>query len=105
MRLRDMRVEVPYITLSQLRRNILPYHQHPREKPVDSRQMRVTSWRALDGDEARVEEKSYERYPNPPLRLPRCGDDNVFLESKGYWLVMGEEIWAPQYASECGNRP
>jgi hypothetical protein len=105
MRLRYMRVEVPYITLSNLKRNRLPYQQHPHEKPADGRRMRITSWRALDGDEPRVEERSYERYPGPPLRLPRSENEDMFLESKGYWLVMGEEIWTPQYACECGNRP
>lgn len=105
VRLRDMLFELPYITLSQLRRDRLPYQQHPREKPADGRRMRITSWRALDGDEAIVEEKSYERYLGPPLRLPLSGDGNELVESKGYWLVMGEEIWAPHYSSECGNRP
>ena len=105
MRLRNMRVEVPYITLLQLRRHRLPLQQHPREKPADSRQIWLTSWRALDWDEPRVEERSCERYPGPPLRLPRSENEDHSLESKGYWLVMGEDMPMRHCFSECGNRP
>ena len=104
MRLREMRVEVPYFTLSQLRCDILPYQEHPREETPESWQMRLTSWRALDGDEPRVEGGLYERYSGPPLRLPRSENEDEFLESKGYWLVMGEDIRRPYYFSRLRSQ-
>jgi len=98
MRLRDMRVELP----TAGKRAYWPAHDsvedHPHEAPANGPFQR-SKWRALDGEEPRVQRRSRERYPLPPLKMPVCDGDEG-KESMGYWLVEGDQ-GPPPVAVSC----
>ncbi|EMD58595.1 hypothetical protein GGP41_006050 [Bipolaris sorokiniana] len=85
--LRDMRVEIPYrgyFTIAADKSTV----NHPREAPTTGRLQR-SLWRSLDNGEPVLQDRSLERYPFPPLRVPVLGDGDE--ESAGYWLLQGDE--------------
>ncbi|KAJ5029016.1 hypothetical protein PSV09DRAFT_2387096 [Bipolaris maydis] len=85
--LRDMKVQVPYkcyFTIAAGRSVV----NHPREAPAIGRLQRLL-WRSVDSEEPVLQDRSLERYPFPPLRVPVRGDGNE--DSAGYWLLPGDE--------------
>lgn len=94
MRLRDMRVELPSVSYWKTgdNRSIV---SHPREAPVNTA-LGKSQWRSLDGEGPRVQYRSTERYPYPPLRLPLLETGDESAESAGYWLLEGDEGPLPQ---------
>jgi hypothetical protein len=88
MRLRNMRVELP------TQADWPPCNStddHPSEAPVDGSFIQRSLWRSLDNEEPTVQNRSMERYPYPPLKLPVLdGDESV--ESIGYWLADGDKM-------------
>jgi hypothetical protein len=95
MQLRNMRVELPYQTywsrLAEWPAYDSESYDHPREGSAQNIKgyLKRMLWRSLDDEEPRVQSRSVERYPNPPLKLP-VGDGDESAESKGYWIAEGD---------------
>lgn len=93
MQLRRMRVDLPLASYSKAPdRDISTYedgYKHPREKPTDDVWKR-SLWRSLDSEHPVGQNRTLERYPYPPLRMPVVDGDET-VESKGYWLLWGDE--------------
>lgn len=87
MRLRDMRFELPSVTYWKMC-DYRSVDHHPREAPAKTWRER-SPWRSLDGGEPRVQDRSIERYPYPPLKLPLRENEDESVESAGYWLLEG----------------
>jgi hypothetical protein len=87
--LREMRVELPTRDWSAVKTTQL-MDDHPREAPVNNVLGR-SLWRSLDSEEPKVQRRSVERYPYPPLKLPLSDDGDESKESSGYWLCEGHE--------------
>ncbi|KAF2124897.1 hypothetical protein P153DRAFT_370244 [Dothidotthia symphoricarpi CBS 119687] len=97
--LRNMRVELPTrdysaATISE------PMIDHPREAPI-KRLFGRSRWRSLDSEEPKIQYRSIERYPYPPLKLPVVNDGVKSEESLGYWICEGHEGLHPGYHN-CG---
>lgn len=88
-----MKVELPLATYRKVSR-YEPEDQHPREAPMTN-PLRKSQWRALDGGESKVQSRSIERYPYPPLKWPLDEDEGESMESAGYWLLEGDHV--PRY--------
>ena len=97
MRLRNMRVELPRVIYWKSAHSKSMDNHHPREAPTKGPFER-SLWRSLDGEEPRVQSRSIERYPYPPLRLP-VSDGDESVESAGYWLAEGYE--GPMRSAVC----
>ena len=96
--LRNMRVELPSRDY-RAAKSSNPITDHPREALTESLFER-SRWRPLDSEEPKVQIRSIERYPYPPLKLPDDGDESE--ESPGYWLCEGHEGLHPGYFN-CRN--
>ncbi|KAF1933350.1 uncharacterized protein M421DRAFT_88583 [Didymella exigua CBS 183.55] len=83
-KLRDMRVELPSRDYWVLNTSgaVIDYQQ---EAPTRYPSTRL-DWKSLDGEEPKVERRSPECYPYPPLRMPVRNEENDSKESSGYWL-------------------
>jgi hypothetical protein len=97
--LRNMRVELPTRDYWEVETSE-PMADHPREAPIKDKWDR-SRWRSLDSEEPKVQRRSLERYPHPPLKLPLLGNGDESEESSGYWLCEGHERPHPGY-SNCG---
>jgi hypothetical protein len=97
MKLRNMRVELPHVAYWESADPESIDNHHPREGPIKGPFER-SLWRSLDGEEPRVQSRSIERYPYPPLRLP-VSDGDESVESAGYWLAEGYE--GPMRSAVC----
>lgn len=86
--LRNMRVELPTRAYWPAC-NHDSIDDHPREAPTKGPFGR-SLWRSLDAEEPRVQSRSIERYPYPPLRLPVHNNEIESVESAGYWLTEGD---------------
>ncbi|EAT78752.1 hypothetical protein SNOG_13728 [Parastagonospora nodorum SN15] len=98
--LRNMRVELPTRDYWAVETSDLLL-DHPREAPV-KRFFGRSHWRSLDSEEPSVQDRSIERYPYPPLKLPVLEDGDESEESSGYWLSEGYVGPNPAY-SNCGE--
>lgn len=99
--LRNMRVELPTQDYWAAKTSE-PIIDHPREAPIKSPYGR-SQWRSLDSEEPKVQRRSIERYPYPPLKLSVLDDGDESEESSEYWLCEGHEGPHPGYHS-CGAR-
>jgi hypothetical protein len=97
MKLRNMRVELPRVAYWELADPKSMDNHHPREA-LTKGPFEKSLWRSLDGEESRVQNRSIERYPYPPLRLP-MSDEEDSVESAGYWLAEGYE--GPMQSAVC----
>lgn len=74
---------------------------HPREE-LFAGPFKNSRWRALDVVEPKVQWRSSERYPYPPLKMPLHEDGDESVESAGYWLLNGDlslRLWLRRYIS------
>jgi hypothetical protein len=90
--LRRMRVELPSQDY-RLAWNPLIMDAHPNEARADA-PLERSPWRSLDGEKPTIQNRSIERYPYPPLRLPVVHGDET-KEDEGYWLCEGDRGPAP----------
>lgn len=85
--LRNMRVELPTADYRPACRSCV-IGDHPDEARTNHKQER-SPWRSLDDEKPKTQNRSIERYPYPPLKLPATHGDEI-RESQGYWLCEGD---------------
>ncbi|KAI8940057.1 hypothetical protein NX059_003776 [Plenodomus lindquistii] len=101
MQLRNMRVELPSRDYSEAKVTDPKEGDHPLEGPI-KRPFGKSLWRSLDSKEPKVQYRSIERYPYPPLKLPKLEDEEESKESSGYWFSQGHEGAGPLWFN-CGE--
>ncbi|EUC40275.1 hypothetical protein COCMIDRAFT_109253 [Bipolaris oryzae ATCC 44560] len=96
--MRNMKFEIPYGSYFTTAAG-KPTVNHPREAPATGRRQR-SLWRSLDSEVPVLQDRSIERYPFPPLRVPVLEDGDE--ESAGYWILQGDEgPYKPVYWQGC----